>query len=229
MYRHNGKVVSFRKISNKGGDEKDYITTYDSYSKNAPDRPLEITETKTYAEVDVKTTVASWGKAGEGFRGPGVKGMYTGFGPQAIESVSNPVEWILGLGPGALKSMGNGSALLAKSVTGLADDAAVATAKTGAGLVDDAAGVLSKGDYLRIQNAATRINKPITVVGSRAKGTAGAYSDWDYVIQGLNNNSWKKIKNSLPGSRSVLDNTPRNIDIFKTLDPTKPHIIINPR
>ncbi len=90
--------------------------------------------------------------------------------------------------------------------------------------------VLSKGDLLRIENAATRINKPITVVGSRAKGTAGAYSDWDYVIPELNSKNWSTIKNSLPGSRSVLDNTPSNIDIFKgSLDPTKPHIIINPR
>lgn len=103
-------------------------------------------------------------------------------------------------------------------------------AKGGANLVDDAASVISKGDYLRIQNAATKINKPITVVGSRASGTAKAYSDWDYVISGLNSRNWSTIKNSLPGSRSILDNTPRNIDIFKgPLDVTKPHIIINPR
>ncbi len=103
-------------------------------------------------------------------------------------------------------------------------------AKGATGLIDDAEGVLSKGNYLRIQNAATRINKPITVVGSRASGTAKAYSDWDYVIPGLNNRDWSKIKNSLPGSRSILDNTPRNIDIFKgPVDATKPHIIIYPR
>lgn len=67
-------------------------------------------------------------------------------------------------------------------------------------------------------------------MGSRPKGTAGAYSDWDYVIPGLNSKNWSTIKNSLPGSRSILDNTPRNIDIFKgPLDVTKPHIIINPR
>lgn len=90
--------------------------------------------------------------------------------------------------------------------------------------------VLTKADLLRIENAATRINKPITVVGSRASGTAGAYSDWDYVIEGLNNKSWKKIKNSLPGSKSTIDNVPRNIDlhqppIWKDL----PHITIYPR
>jgi hypothetical protein len=83
---------------------------------------------------------------------------------------------------------------------------------------------------MRIENAATRIKKPITVVGSRAEGSAGAYSDWDYVIEGLNSKGWSKIKNSLPGSRSILDNTPRNIDIFKgPLNPNLPHIIIYPR
>ena len=102
-------------------------------------------------------------------------------------------------------------------------------AKTSTGLVDDAANVLSKEDYLRIQNAATRINKPITVVGSRAKGTAGAYSDLDYVIPGLNSKNWSTIKNSIPGARSVLDNTPRNIDIFKgPVNTNLPHITIYP-
>lgn len=90
--------------------------------------------------------------------------------------------------------------------------------------------VLSAGELARIENAATRINKPITVVGSRASGKAGAYSDWDYVIEGLNSKNWSKIKNSLPGSRSILDNTPRNIDIFKgPVNPNLPHITINPR
>jgi len=32
---------------------------------------------------------------------------------------------------------------------------------------------LSKGELLRIKNVANRINKPITVVRSRASGTAG--------------------------------------------------------
>ncbi len=89
--------------------------------------------------------------------------------------------------------------------------------------------VLSVSDVLRIKNAAKRINKPITVVGSRAKGTAGAFSDWDYVIQGLNNKGWNKIKNSLPGSKSIIDNTPRNIDIFKgPVRINEPHITIYP-
>ena len=89
--------------------------------------------------------------------------------------------------------------------------------------------VLSKSEALRIQNAATRINKPINVVGSRATGKAGPYSDWDYVIEGINSRQWSTIKNSLPGARSILDNTPRNIDLFRgPLDLTKPYITIYP-
>ena len=83
------------------------------------------------------------------------------------------------------------------------------------------ADVLSPDEIVRIRNAAQRINKPITVVGSRAKGTANAYSDWDYVIEGgLNSKQWSKIKNSLPGSKDALNNTKRNIDIF-TGSPTE--------
>ena len=90
--------------------------------------------------------------------------------------------------------------------------------------------ILSKSEILRIENVATRINKSITIVGSRASGKAGAFSDWDYVIKGLNNSSWKKIKNSLPGSRSILDNIPRNIEIFKgSVNPNLPYITIYPR
>ncbi|MGG5210115.1 hypothetical protein ACQWU4_14390 [Chryseobacterium sp. MIQD13] len=89
--------------------------------------------------------------------------------------------------------------------------------------------IISSGDFLRIENAATRINKPITVVGSRASGKAKAYSDWDYVIENLSSKEWSKIKNSIPGARSTIDNTPRNIDIFKKLDLSRPYLTIHPR
>jgi len=89
--------------------------------------------------------------------------------------------------------------------------------------------VLTEAEILRIQNAADRINKPITVVGSRASGTAGAYSDWDYVIKGLTNKEWKKIKNSIPGAPSRADNMPRMIDVFKgEVNESLPHITIYP-
>ncbi|WP_156309486.1 nucleotidyltransferase family protein [Sphingobacterium endophyticum] len=96
-------------------------------------------------------------------------------------------------------------------------------AKTGKSL-------LRAGELARIENAATRIGKPINVVGSRASGTAKATSDWDYVIESLTNKQWKQIKNSLPGAPSKIDNLPRMIDIFKgPVDPTKPFITIFPK
>lgn len=90
--------------------------------------------------------------------------------------------------------------------------------------------LLKTGEITRIKNAATRIGKPIHLVGSRASGTAKASSDWDYVIEGLNRQNWNKIKNSLPGAKSIFDNTPRNIDLFRgPLDPIKTHITFYPR
>lgn len=146
---------------------------------------------------------------------------------QAAELVSAGISFGKGDNTGGLISLGSMIPLGGKAFEGMK----VARAM---GNLSDAArsstNVLSKGELLRIENAATRINKPITVVGSPAKGTAGAYSDWDYVIPGLNSRNWSTIKNSLPGSRSILDNTPRNIDIFKgPVNANLPHITIYPR
>ena len=89
---------------------------------------------------------------------------------------------------------------------------------------------ISDSDYNRIENAATKIDKTINVVGSRASGTANANSDWDYIIDGINRKQWNKIKNSLPGSKSIIDNTPRRIDLIKMpLDIKRPYISIQPR
>jgi RHS repeat-associated protein len=87
---------------------------------------------------------------------------------------------------------------------------------------------IAEGGVQRIQNAANRINKPVHVAGSRASGTAKATSDFDYVIEGMNNKDWNKIKNSLPGAPSRTDNLPRRIDVFKKLDVKKSYITIMP-
>ena len=88
---------------------------------------------------------------------------------------------------------------------------------------------IAEGGISRIQNAANRINKPIHLVGSRANGTSNAFSDFDYVIEGINSRQWSKIKNSLPGAPSRVDNLPRRIDLFRgPLNPNKPYITIYP-
>jgi hypothetical protein len=87
---------------------------------------------------------------------------------------------------------------------------------------------LSASEALRIQNAANKIGQPISVVGSRAGGTSGALSDWDYVITGANSRTIGSVRNSLPeGVRGIGD--PRNIDIFRgSLNTDSPYITFYP-
>lgn len=88
---------------------------------------------------------------------------------------------------------------------------------------------IDEGGYLRIKNAAMRINKTIYLVGSRADGTHHAYSDFDYIIPTIKSKEWTKIKNSLPGAKIPQDNMPNRIDLLKvSVDLSRPHIIINP-
>ncbi len=87
---------------------------------------------------------------------------------------------------------------------------------------------VSRMEIIRIYNAASRIKCNIIVIGSHANGTATLTSDWDYIIEGLNNKKWKKIKNSIPGAKD-FDSPIRNIDIVRLpLDKSRPYIIIPP-
>jgi hypothetical protein len=96
--------------------------------------------------------------------------------------------------------------------------------------LDGPAVEVAEGGIPRIQNAANKIDKPITLVGSRASGTANSASDFDYVIPGLKNAEWKKIKNSLPGAANAGENLPKRIDVFKgSVDTSKPHITVTPK
>lgn len=88
---------------------------------------------------------------------------------------------------------------------------------------------IDEGGYLRIKNAAMRINKTIYLVGSRAAGTHQAHSDFDYIIPTIKSKEWTKIKNSLPGAKIPQDNVPNRIDLLKvSVDLSRPHIKINP-
>ena len=73
---------------------------------------------------------------------------------------------------------------------------------------------ISSSDARRIQNAANRTNQNITVVGSRANGTAGSNSDWDYIMSG-NSAQRHSAASSVPrGVWGGENNT--GIDIFSS-------------
>lgn len=87
---------------------------------------------------------------------------------------------------------------------------------------------IAAGDALRIQNAADRTGTTVTVVGSRASGTATSASDWDYVVD-ANAPTRNSISRSLPGAGNVSEGVRPNIDVFKgSVDKTKPHIEFKP-
>jgi predicted nucleotidyltransferase len=88
---------------------------------------------------------------------------------------------------------------------------------------------IDEGGIVRIRNAAIRINKVIYLVGSRASGLHNPYSDFDYIIPTIRSKEWQKIKNSLPGAKSIRDNLVKRIDLMKVeIDESKPHVKVTP-
>ena len=86
---------------------------------------------------------------------------------------------------------------------------------------------------LRIQQVANRIRMPITVVGSRAAGTANPMSDWDYVIEGATRRELKyarwKLPRGLGGGEINPSGNPTGIDIFtEPVDTDLPHVTFEP-
>ncbi|EKQ58962.1 wall-associated protein [Xanthomonas citri pv. malvacearum str. GSPB2388] len=87
---------------------------------------------------------------------------------------------------------------------------------------------LSAADLKRIQNAANRSGTTITVVGSRAAGTARSSSDWDYVVN-ANSKTRNNLSRSLPGSGNMKEAERANMDIFRgEVDKNRPHIEVRP-
>lgn len=88
---------------------------------------------------------------------------------------------------------------------------------------------LSPEDVTRIQNAADRTRIRITVVGSRARGTAGPMSDYDYVLSGSTAQARHSLRGSLPAGPSGLGE-PRNQDFHpEPVDRTQSYITFTPR
>lgn len=101
------------------------------------------------------------------------------------------------------------------------------------------AGILPS-EVRRIQNAANKMGARITVVGSRAGGTAKTDSDWDYILSGKTGRVRSRAASSLPtGVGGDWQGRRRGQDIFQdynpdapgyaTLDPERPHVIFDPQ
>jgi hypothetical protein len=100
---------------------------------------------------------------------------------------------------------------------------------------------ISVADARRIQNAANRTNQEIIVVGTRADGTAGPLSDWDYLMSG-NRAQRHSASSSVPrghgGGAITSSGRESGIDIWSTnrssrswveLESHLPHVIFRPR
>ena len=111
---------------------------------------------------------------------------------------------------------------------------------TGLRTVDQAG--ISASDALRIQNAADRTGQQITVIGSRAGGTADAMSDWDYIFSGpsaARHSAASSVPIGNAGGAIRASGAESGIDIFQSynpaapgyqvLDPNLPHVIFTPK
>jgi hypothetical protein len=100
---------------------------------------------------------------------------------------------------------------------------------------------ISPAHAKRIQNAATKTRQTITVVGSRAKGTATGLSDWDYIVSGRSRLRGR-AKNSVPrgvaggelspsGQETGIDwwqDYNPNAPGYMPIDPSRPHVSFEP-
>ncbi len=87
---------------------------------------------------------------------------------------------------------------------------------------------ISLGDATRIQNAATRTGQEITVIGSRAKGTVGAMSDWDYILSGpsrARHSAASSLPRGVAGGAVNAANVETGIDIFQSYNPAAPNYL----
>jgi hypothetical protein len=97
-------------------------------------------------------------------------------------------------------------------------------------------GSLTPGQAARIQSFADKYDTTVNVVGSRAKGTAGPQSDFDYILgdDGATSRLRAKARLELPRGTAGGEIHPSRgetgIDVFKApLDPSRPYIPFKPK
>lgn len=96
VYRVNGTATEVKHLSNKGGEDRDYIHYIDDILTGK-----ELKTKRHTVDVKVHYKVVVVGDHPELFvdRIPGFKIQKSKFGPQAIEPTSNPIEFLLGALP----------------------------------------------------------------------------------------------------------------------------------
>jgi hypothetical protein len=124
-----------------------------------------------------------------------------------------------------------------QSALGYGETASDSSLAAGAGARTAEEAGISAADAARIQNAATRTNQRITVVGSRAEGTAKAGSDWDYIMSGRSAQRHSATSSVPRGTAGGEVNRP-GIDVwqdynpnapgYNRLDPSRPHVTFDP-
>jgi hypothetical protein len=95
---------------------------------------------------------------------------------------------------------------------------------------------------LRIQNAANRTRQDITIIGSRARGTANPMSDRDYIMGGptkARHSASSSVPRGTSGGAVNSMGRETGIDIFQIQNPqapgytqlnsTLPHVIFTPQ
>lgn len=88
----------------------------------------------------------------------------------------------------------------------------------------------------QIQSFADKYGTTVNVVGSRANGTAGPFSDFDYILgdagatSKLRGYARQQLPSGISGGEIGSDGVGTGIDVFKApLDPSRPYISFNPK
>lgn len=96
-------------------------------------------------------------------------------------------------------------------------------------------GRLTPDEVKLIQTFADRKGVEVVVVGSRAAGTAGPRSDFDYLIGGNSRTRYdarRVLPRGIAGGEANASGMETGIDVFNAnkvqLDRSKPHIIFQP-
>jgi len=143
----------------------------------------------------------------------------------------------------ALMFSGNAVAKAEQNLLNSVDDAIIAAesaaSKSGLRTAEEAG--ISPANATRIQNAANRTNQEITVVGSRAKGTANSASDWDYVMSGKSSQRHSASSSVPRGTSGGAQNSigrETGIDVSQSYNPNapgyspvrtnEPHVVFKP-